>query len=122
LLEFPISKDSMVIMSPVSHGTGFISLHNVFKDGKNIQNYITEDFVLDEFTYLVVLMNYNKILLKEVSSTKYHFLQIPGWAFTLEYINRKGLKSGWLLTDLKRLSQNEKEIYKRDILNLYNNE
>ncbi|MCD4698814.1 MAG: hypothetical protein K8S16_21490 [Bacteroidales bacterium] len=122
LLEFPDSKDSMKIMSPVSHGTDFIALYNVFKDAKNVQNYITKDFTIDEFTYLVTLMYLNKINIKEVSSTKYHFLQIPNWAFTIEYINRNELNSGWLITGLSRLNQKEKKSYKKKILNIYNSE
>lgn len=118
LFEFPESKDTMAILSPVSHGTGFIALHNAFNDGKNAQNYITDDLVMDELSYMVFMMKSNKIDIKEVSGTKYHFLQIPGWALTIEYLNRKELNAGWLITNLRKLSPEEKEIYKKDVLNI----
>ena len=107
------------MMSPASHGTGFIALYNIFKDGKNVRNYITRDFKIDSFTYFVILMNQNKIKIKEVTNAKYHFIQIPGWGFVIEYLNRKDLNSGWLITELFRLSYMKKERYKIEQLNIF---
>jgi serine/threonine protein kinase len=118
ILELPKIKDSMRIISPVSHGTGFIALYDVFKDGANIQNYIAKDYIPDTLTYFISLMSLNKIKLTEVNKVKYHFLQIPGWAFTVDYFNRKELNSGWLISELKRMSNNEKRAYKKEILKI----
>lgn len=118
ILELPKSKDSLKIITPVSHGTGFIALNDVFKDGANIQNYIAKEYSIDKLTYFMTLMYYNKIKLKEVNKVKYHFLQIPGWAFTIEYFNRKELNSGWLISELTRMSNNEKEKYEKEILKI----
>lgn len=118
ILELPKSKDSLRIITPVSHGTGFIALNDVFKDGHNIQNYIDDDYSIDQLTYFMTLMYYNKIKLKEVSKVRYHFLQIPGWAFTIDYYNRKELNSGWLISDLTKMSNGEKEEYEKEILHI----
>ena len=120
ILELPESKDSLKIITPVSHGTGFIALYDVFKDGANIQNYIADDYSIDKLTYFMTLMNYHKIKLKQVNKVKYHFLQIPGWAFTIDYYNRKELNSGWLISELKRMSNGDKDKYKKEILNIHN--
>ena len=120
ILELPKSKDSLKIISPVSHGTGFIALYDVFKDGANIQNYITKDYSPDTLTYFISLMYFNKIKLREVNEVKYHFLQIPGWTFTVEYFNRKELNSGWLISGLMKMSNNEKGKYKKEILKINN--
>jgi len=116
LLQLPASADSTTLMTPVSHGTDFITLHNIFKDGKNIRNYLASDFAADELSFLAYLMFANQIRLIEISSVKYHFLQIPHWAFTVEYLNRKELNSGWLITDLNYLNNDDKKDYKRDKL------
>ncbi len=118
ILELPKIKDSMRIISPVSHGTGFIALYDVFKDGANIQNYIAKDYIPDTLTYFISLMSLNKIKLTEVNKVKYHFLQITGWVFTVDYFNRKELNSGWLISELKRMSNNEKRAYKKEILKI----
>ena len=118
LLNLPESKDSLRIMTPVSHGTGFISLHNIFKDGENVKNYLQDDFSPDELTSLALMMYFNTLKLIEVSEITYHFLQIPHYVFTLEYINRKELNSGWLITNLFYMNQNEKKEYKKDKLNI----
>jgi len=120
MLELPESKDSMKIMSPVSHGTGFIALYDVFKDGTNIQNYISKDYSPDTLTYFITLIYFNKIKLRQVNEVKYHFLQIPGWTFTVEYFNRKELNSGWLISDLARMNNIEKVKYKKEVLRINN--
>lgn len=112
LLEMPISKDSLRIMSPVSHGTDFLALYDIFKDGDNIQNYIFRDFKIDTLTYFIALLNLHKIELKQILDVNYHFLQIPKWIFTVSYFNRRDLNSGWLISNLERVSNEEKEAYK----------
>ncbi len=119
LLKFPDSKDSLKILSPVSHGTDFIALYDILQDGDNIQNYITNDYSFDTLTYFISLVHFNKIRIKQIDKVKYHFLQIPKWIFTVEYFNRKGLSSGWLISDLNRTSSEEKENYKIDVLKIY---
>ncbi len=118
LFNIPRTGDSMGILSPVSHGTDFIALYNIIKNGKNVINYFSDDFNIDQLTFLAVLMYYNKISIKDIKSIKYHFLQIPDWLFTVSYINRKELNTGWLITELKLLSHREKEVYKNEILNI----
>lgn len=118
ILVLPQSKDSMKIMTPVSHGTDFIALNDVFKDGQNIQNYIVDDYPIDKLTYFMTLIHYNKIKLKQVDKVTYHFLQIPGWAFTIDYYNRKELNSGWLISELTKMSNGDKEAYLKEILKI----
>ena len=119
LLKFPNSKDSLKILSPVSHGTDFIALYDILQDGENIQNYITRDYTFDTLTYFISLVHFNKIRIEQIYKVKYHFLQIPKWIFTVEYYNRKGLSSGWLISDLYRTNLEEKENYEIDVLKIY---
>jgi len=118
ILVLPKSKDSMKIMTPVSHGTDFIALNDVFKDGQNIQNYIVDDYPIDQLTYFMTLIHNNKIKLKQIIKVSYHFLQIPGWAFTINYYNRKELNSGWLISELTKMSNGDKEEYVKEILQI----
>lgn len=118
ILEFPKSKDSLKIMTPVSHGTDFLALNDVFKDGANVQNYIEDDYPIDELTYFITLLYYHKIKLKQILKVKYHFMQIPGWTFTIDYFNRKELNSGWLISELKQMDNAEKDKYKIEVLNI----
>jgi len=118
ILEIPKSKDSTKILTPVSHGTGFIALNDVFKDGVNSRNYIAEDFTIDQLTYFMTLMYYHKIKLKQINKVRYHFLQIPEWAFTIDYYNRKELNSGWLISELSRMNNSEKDKYKKEVLKI----
>lgn len=119
-LKFPESKDTMRILSPVSHGTDFIALYNIIDDGENIQNYITKGYDIDQLTYFISIVYFNKIKLKEIYQVKYHFLQIPKWIFTVDYFNRNDLNSGWLISKLLRATMEEKENYKIETLQINN--
>jgi hypothetical protein len=119
IFDFPPTRDSLSMITPVSHATGFIALYNTFKDGKNAENYVTRDYAFDAFTYFIYLMYSNNIKVNEISSTRYHFLQVPGWAFLVEYLNRAEKNSGWLITKLFEMSNQEKTTYKNDVLHLY---
>ena len=119
LFEYPGSYDTSRYLSPVSHGTDFIGLYNALKDRKNLLNYFVRDFEADPMTYFILLLQRNELNLKLIKKVRYHFLTIPGWVFTVDYFNRKIGATGWLISGLSKASNDEKEIYKRDILHLY---
>ncbi|RLD60839.1 MAG: hypothetical protein DRJ05_03850 [Bacteroidetes bacterium] len=119
LIKAPDSKDPLKTLSPVSHGTDFIALYDIMRDGDNIQNYIANDYPIDTLTCFISLVHNNKIRLKQIYKVKYHFLQIPKWVFTVDYFNRKELSSGWLISSLIRVNKEEKKKYKADILKIY---
>ena len=120
ILTFPWKRDSLHFISPVSHGANFISLTNTFKDGKGVLNYLPNNFKPDRMTFIATLMYLNKIKVDKVYNVKYHFLQIPGWTFTVDYYNRKELQSGWLISNLFKMTTHEKYKYKKDLLNIDN--
>lgn len=113
-----LSMDTTRIISPVSHNTDFAGLHNCLVDTKNLLNYFDEGFSPDQKTCFYTLLRLNKLKLEEIKEVRYHFLQIPKWTFRVEYINVKDLQSGWLITDLSRVTWKEKDLYRKDNLNL----
>lgn len=117
-LAIPESENPNTILSPVSQNTDFAGLHNSLKDKNNLLNYFSNDFDPDLLTYFFSLLHFEKIKLKEISKVSYHFLQVPKWIFTVNYYNVKNLQSGWLISDLKRVSSEEKEEIKKTILHL----
>ena len=49
-----------------------------------------------------------RLKFKNVNSLKYHVFQIRNWYFEVSWIDRKGNNSGWLVTNLMKMSESEK--------------
>lgn len=110
-------SNSSQILSPVSHNVDFAGLYNCLADSENLLNYFSEDFTPESLTYFFTLLQLNEIKLESINSIQYYFLQIPKWIFKAEYQNVKELQSGWLITELNRVSRKEKETVKSNFLN-----
>lgn len=106
------------ILGPVSHNVDFAGLHNCLSDSENLMNYFSGDFCPEPLTYFFTLLQLKSIRLDRIDSIQFHFLQIPKWVFRVEYINVKDLQSGWLITELNRVSRPDKEIIRNGFLNL----
>jgi len=46
---------------------------------------------------------------KEINSVKFHFFQVKNWYFELSYFNRNDTNSGWLISNLKFVNDEEKK-------------
>lgn len=118
LYEVPESINPTVTLNPVSYGTDFIGLRRAMTDNKNARNYISKTFEPDQLTLFVLMWVNDQLILKEKSKVMYHFFQIDGWFFTLESFDRNTTNSGWLITNLIKVSEDDKTLYKKEILNI----
>jgi hypothetical protein len=118
LYEVPESTNPTTTLNPVSYGTDFVGLYRAMKDQKNVKNYISKTFEPDQLTLFVLMWINNQLVLKEKLNTMYHFFQIDGWFFTLENFDRNTTNSGWLITNLIKVNDNDKTLYKKEILNI----
>jgi hypothetical protein len=64
---------------------------------------------------------YNAILNQEIEfldviKIKYHFLVADKWIFTVENFPREALNSGWLISQIQRVSSFEMENYRSKLL------
>lgn len=50
-----------------------------------------------------------------IDNVKLTFLQIPEYAFSIEYFDREGNNSGWLIDNLWKMSNDEKEQFLNNI-------
>jgi len=100
-----------------SYATNFSELANTFADKKNILDYFTAELLATERgRKFVNMILQNKIEFKHASDIKFYFYQIPNWVFEVEEFDRKSLNSGWLINDIKKVQQSEKEVSRRKLL------
>lgn len=112
-----IQGNSKKFMHPASHTNNFIALSKALDDKENLSIYFDNPFFkrTDNMAfYNTVLSGQAKLLY--VKHIVYHFLQINGWAFTVESFPRLSLNSGWLISSLKKTSAGEKVKYESMLL------
>ncbi len=99
---------------PKSHELDFMNLGKVFTPENNPRQYTYNEFKPDWLSIFVYEYNLGQWKFKQVTRTWFHVWQVPNWYFTLEYINRNELNSGWMITnliDISKIPENELEYY-----------
>ncbi|MBN2638410.1 MAG: hypothetical protein JXR65_04920 [Bacteroidales bacterium] len=95
-------------LHPQSHEIDFMNLNKALDDPKHIEYYAATDYHPDYLSLFFYLMKKGKLHFEQINSVKFHFLQIKNWYFELKYFNRDEENSGWLISDLKYISDKEK--------------
>ena len=112
-----IRKIKTNFINPADHGTNFIELENAFNEKDHLSDYFENSFFYRknavQFYHALIT---NKIKFLFVKDVKYHFLNVNGFVFTVEYFPRESLYSGWLVNSLKACTSREMEKYKTILL------
>lgn len=103
-------SDSSLFLHPLSHEVDFMNLIKVFNDRKKIENYTIKTYQPDYLTLFLYEFKQGYFEFKYVENLKFHFFQIPGWYFEIEQFVRAENNSGWLISKLTKISDEEKSI------------
>ncbi len=95
-------------LHPQSHEIDFMNLNKAFDDPKHIEYYAATDYRPDYLTLFFYLMKTGVLKFENINSVKFHFFQIKNWYFELKYFNRNSDNSGWLISNLKYISEKDK--------------
>ncbi len=106
-------------LHPLSHELDFMNLDKVFSSGIHTGDYFYQGFEVDKLSILLYELHNNILKFQYVSGVKFHFFQIDGWYFEITEFNRPGMNRGWLISNLIKLEDGQKErlvdyIYHRD--------
>lgn len=119
LKEAGIYTNNLLTISPIDHETHFISLEDFFELNKDlIPSLRTRRHTIDELSLLMGLAMAGDIQFEYVEELKFHFLEVPGYAFCVEEIGRDGYNSGWLITRFEKLGEKEKVEYLNNLFGL----
>ncbi|MGY6561667.1 MAG: hypothetical protein ACXITV_06140 [Luteibaculaceae bacterium] len=111
-------KDPMRFLHPLSHELDFMNIAKVFRDLETIQDYTFPEHSPDYLSIFLYELKMGRLQFKSVRQLKIHFFQIDGWYFSIAELNRPGYNSGWLITDLREVSESSRV----NLLNrIYNN-
>ena len=95
---------------PLSHELGFMNLFRVFNNKDSLELYTERSFEPDYLSIFLYEVKSNRMKFETVSNLKFHFFQIDGWYFELSYFNREGYNTGWLISNLIEITDNDKQL------------
>lgn len=96
-------------LHPMSHELDFMNIHKAFKNDRYIEYYASKEYQPDYLSLLFYEIKMGNMKFENTGQTKFHFFQIDGWYFEVSYLNRPGNNSGWLITKLYKINEEEKK-------------
>jgi len=101
------AKDTVSVgkfLHPMSHELDFMNLRKAFLKKDSINQYTLKKFVPDHLSLFLYEVKRGNLKFKSVDHVKFHFFQIDGWYFGISEFNRPGYNTGWLISNLVRLT------------------
>lgn len=104
------NKGTEKFLHPMSHELDFMNFIRVFDNKKYIEDYTQHGFAPDYLSIFIYEFKQGLFEYQTVMDLKFHFFQVPGWYFELEKFNRKGYNTGWLISRLTPITEEEKTV------------
>ena len=104
-----IAEQQKHFLHPMSHELDFMNIHKVFKTPECIEYYASNTYSPDFLTLFFYEIKKGNLVFEKINSEKFHVFQIDNWYFEVSWFNRDGLNTGWLISNLIYLKDNEKE-------------
>lgn len=117
MLEPYFTRDTTKVgrfLHPLSHELDFMNLRKAFLNPDSVSQFATKRFRPDHLTVFLYEIRKGNLKFKTIKEVKFHFFQIDGWYFELSQFNRPGYNTGWLISNLVKVNnENEKNLLKR---------
>lgn len=112
-----INVDKLYPISPVEHEIFFMGLHDLFNENaSHAMGYRAKKVRIDQLSVLLSMIQLGVIKFELVEEQTFHYLDVPGFVFTIKEYVRNGTNSGWLINDFQRLNKQEKNDYINTLL------
>ena len=95
-------------LHPMSHELDFMNIYKVFQNVDVIEYYASKDYQPDYLTLFFYEVKKGNLVFQHVDGVKFHVFQVKDWYFEVSWFDRKGLNSGWLMSNVIYLSEKEK--------------
>jgi hypothetical protein len=113
------NDSSRYFLHPVSHALQFMNIDRLFSDNrKSFDDYLYDGPHSTQLNKLIEKTKNGEIKFVQVNTISYHLLQIAGWIVVIDYFNRNEKNSGWLINRFVKASENEKNKYLNQQLNV----
>ncbi len=93
---------------PMSHELTFMNLNKAFRNGRP-ESYTLDSFSPDYLSIFLYEMNTGVLGFETVEEVKFHLFGISGWYIEITNYNQVGGNSGWLISNLAAVNDDEKD-------------
>lgn len=97
-------------LHPMSHELDFMNLIKVFKDRETVEYYFEKTYKPDFTTLFLYEIKKGGLEFQTIENVRFHFFQVKDWYFELSEFNRRGNNTGWLISNLSRIPEDQKEM------------
>ena len=104
-----IAEREKHFLHPMSHELDFMNIYKIFNDTQVIEYYASTKYQPDYLTLFFYEIKQGNLKFDHVENVKFHVFQIKNWYFEVSWFNRSGYNSGWLISNLVYLKDEEKE-------------
>jgi len=105
-----LRQNGQKFLHPMSHELDFMNLVRTFESKSSLEHYLAWKYHPDYLTLFVYEFKKGNLAFKTINKVKFHFFQVDGWYFELADFNRKGYNTGWLISSLAKLTEDEKDL------------
>ncbi|MBN2175286.1 MAG: hypothetical protein JW731_14220 [Bacteroidales bacterium] len=102
-------------LHPMSHELDFMNLHKAFEELAYTEYYAYNNYKPDFLSLLFYELKIGDMKFIRSGEVKFHFFQVDGWYFEVSFFNRPGYNSGWLISNLFKVTEQEKQ----DLIKFY---
>jgi hypothetical protein len=102
---------------PMSHELDFMNLRKAMNNKDSVAQFAFRDFKPDQLTLFLYEIEKGNLEFKTVHRVNFHFFQVKDWYFELSEFNRPGYNKGWLISDLVKVQDRDKDILRKFIYN-----
>lgn len=96
-------------LHPMSHELDFMNLRKAMVKGGSPESYTLADFEPDFLTLFLYEVKMGNLVFETVNRVNFHFFTVDDWYFSLNNFNRPGYNTGWLISDLLKINDQQKE-------------
>lgn len=102
-------------LHPLSHELDFMNLRKVFQDESTVDQFVVKDYKPDYLSLFLYEIKMGNLKFKTIRYVKFHFFQIDNWYFELSEFNRPGYNTGWLISNLVKVADKDKDLLRKYI-------
>lgn len=95
-------------LHPMSHELDFMNLIKVFQEPETVEYYFDENFRPDFKTLFLYEVKQGNLKFETIHDVSFHFFQLDDWYFQLKEFNRPGNNTGWLISNLSKIPEDQK--------------
>ncbi len=104
-----IAEQQKHFLHPMSHELDFMNIYKIFKTPECIEYYASESYSTDYLSIFFYEIKQGNLIFEKVNGEKFHVFQIDNWYFEVSWFNRSGYNTGWLISNLIYLKDDEKK-------------